>query len=356
MYLRFLGQAPPVYVVTLANQEAMRAAVEAAYFALPADQRPNWASILTVPDVVKAGSWFRDPTTNLYYRGNGPFNYAYETMPPVIAGMGTTVYLTDAEAAAWIAKVEASRQPLYGSPITLPERIGWTEPLSEAELSALITNALGPNANVSIFLASFPSLADAAAWLQTASSADIQARAAALFPPPPPVVLPMIPPPPPPAPAPPPYVPPSAPAPPPAIDYVSPDTGNVAPVGTTPAGHRYPILPYAPHPGTPMLIQSGWTPEEIGFWFANAFGGNLALTEAFLLSFSGREALGAWIQGKTPADVYARADAALAARLAPRVGTIPPAIDYAPPDMGGGGISLPMIALAGAALFYMTRK
>src|SRR5262245_18110364 len=353
MYLRAFGQAPPVFVVTLVNQEAMRAAVEAAYYALAPADRPNWASLLTVPDVVKAGSWFRDPTTNLYYRGNGPFNIAYETMPPVIAGQGTTVYLTDAEAAAWIARVEATRQPLYGSPLTLPTRLGWTEPLTVEEMTAMITNALGSNQNVVAFINSFPSIADAQAWLATASSAAIVARAAALFPPPPPVVVLPIPTP---TPAPPPIVeyapPPAAPPPEPTIP-----PGNVAPVGTTPAGHRCPILPYAPNAGTPMLQQSGWQPDEIGFWLANAFCGDMALTEAFLLSFSGREDLAAWIPGKAPADTYARADAALAARrrqAPPTTTTIPPIVEYAPP--GEGGINFPLLALLGAGAIFLLKR
>jgi len=354
MYLRAFGQAPTVYRVTLANQEAMRAATEAAYFALSPADRPNWQSILDIPDVVKAGAWFQDPTTGAYYRGNGPFNVAYETMPPTIGGAPGTwqtgVQISDAEAAAWIARVEASRQAWYGSPLTLPSRLGWTTPLSIDEINAW-SGALGwPIEKVQQFFDSFPTREAAQAWLVQAQAnpALWQQKADQLWPAPPPVVLPIPTPTPTPTPAPPPIV---EHAPPPAAP-----PGNVAPVGTTPEGHRYPILPYAPNAGTPMLQQSGWQPDEIGFWLANAFGGDMALTEAFLLSFSGREALAAWLPGKTPADTYARADAALAARRrqAPTTTTIPPVVEYAPP--GEGGISFPLLALLGAGAIFLMKR
>jgi hypothetical protein len=336
MYLRAFGQAPPVYRVTLANQEAMRAATEAAYFALSPADRPNWASILEVPDVVKAGSWFQDPGTGLYYRGNGPFNVAYETLPPTIGGTPGTwqtgVQISDAEAAAWIARVEASRQPLYGSPVTLPARLGWTEPLTLEEIAAWGSGLPGGNEMAAAFFNTFATREEAQAWLATHTYEDIIARAGQYLPAPPPVSLPGIPPPPPAAP--PPL--PAAPPPPPATDYVPP------------AG-------YAPHPGTPMLQQSGWQPDEIGFWLTQAFGGDLALTEAFLLSFRGREELAAWVQPAGThgaADVMARARAALAARR--QAPGAPPPPEYAPP--AEGGISFPMLALLGAGAIFLFRR
>ena len=336
----------------------------------------EWRPLLPVP----YGTYIHDPS-GAWYRAGDITTIAWEIMPPVIAAgpPGTwqpSTPMSEAEAAAWIAKVEASRQPLYGSATTLPERLDWTAGWTPEELATIpppptaapmpyippsaygeipegITQALpswmdpgeeflnwvgtlgGRSDLASALAVSFPTRAAAEAWFPGKSVSDYVARAVQFMKYPEPIG----------------GRPPGA-APPPGAPAGG---GNIAPPGTTPPGHRYPILPYAPNAGTAALREHGWPADVIGFWLTQAFGGDMALTEAFLLSFSGREELGVWTIGKTPADIYARADAALAARQAAPPETTAPG--YVPPaGEAEGGISLPFLALVGAAAIYFLKR
>jgi len=381
MYLRAftsMGQSTgtyPVFSMTIAEYERRRAEVEREAIRLRMSTA-EWEPLLPVP----RGNYIHDPTTGKWYRAGTITQIAWEILPPVVQQAGQFVNstpLSEAEAYARIARVEASRQPGYGTPETLPERLDWTTGLTPEERAAIDdfydgrptsappayvppaefesipegivqqrpgwmgeeefygwVDIMGGRADLaSAVAASFPTRHDAEVWTGSTvgNIAAWIARAKQFMKYPQPIG--------PPAAAPPGGGPPGS-------------SGNVAPPGTTPPGHRYPIIQYAPHNGTALLRGRGWTPAEIGFWLTQAFGGHLDLTEAFLLSFSGREDLAAWVSGKEPADVYARADAALAARG----GTAPPPGTYIPPAGEESGIPLGMIALLGAGLFYLSRR
>lgn len=361
MYLRgYLGQGTgtyPVFNITIEEYERRRAEVEREAVRLHMTTA-EWIPLLPVPK----GNYIHDPATGRWWRAGDITQVAWEIMPPVVGGTpGTFVNstpLSEAEARAWIARVEASRQPLYGSPLTIPSRMGWVDTEVAAEDIWNLATQLGwPNDITKRFLESFPTKQAWIDWFVQASAHpemwQQKVDELGLFGQPVTQIDTTLPPEPgPPPPGPPP---PGSPPPPSGGGGGGGGGGNVAPPGTTPPGYRYPIIQYAPHSGTALLRSRGWQPDEIGFWLTQAFGGHLDLTEAFLLSFSGREELASWLVGKGPGDVYARADAALAARQipAPGGGTQPP-----PPGTGAEetGISLPIIALGAAAIFYFTQK
>src|SRR4029453_11681084 len=187
MYLRAFGQATgtyPVFNITIDDYERGRAPAEAEAVRLNMT-RAEWEPLLPVPPM----NYIHDPETGLWYRAGDITTVAWEIMPPVVGGTPGTWQqgriLTDAEAAAWIAKVEATRQPFYGSVLTLPTRLGWTEPWTLEEINLWATALAWPNEIVQKFFESFPTREDAQAWIAQAQAnpAMWTEMAANLFPP-----------------------------------------------------------------------------------------------------------------------------------------------------------------------------
>ena len=122
----YLGQGTgtyPVFNMRIEDYERRRSEVEREAVRLNMT-RDEWLPLLPVPP----NQYIHDPATGLWFRAGDITTFAWEILPPVVGGTpGTWVNstpLSEAEAAAWIRKVEASRYysggPTYVAPGEAP--------------------------------------------------------------------------------------------------------------------------------------------------------------------------------------------------------------------------------------------